>query len=72
MPTTRATRATRLFGVALTGSALLALAACGSPTDEPAASASGDATASAATCSPETMKTLTAGTLTIGTDKPAY
>ncbi|HQD68696.1 MAG TPA: ABC transporter substrate-binding protein [Ornithinibacter sp.] len=75
MPTTRATRATRatrLFGVALTGSALLALAACGSPTDEPAASASGDATASAATCTPETMKTLTAGTLTIGTDKPAY
>ena len=66
MPTTRATRATRLFGVALTGSALLALAACGSPTDEPAASASGDATASAATCTPETMKTLTAGTLTIG------
>jgi polar amino acid transport system substrate-binding protein len=52
MPTTRATRATRLFGVALTGSALLALAACGSPTDEPAASASGDATASAATCTP--------------------
>ena len=73
MPTTRAARATRLFGVALTGSALLALAACGSPTDEPAGSASGDATASAAaTCTPETMKTLTAGTLTIGTDKPAY
>ena len=73
MPTTRAARATRLFGVALTGSALLALAAWGSPTDEPAGSASGDATASAAaTCTPETMKTLTAGTLTIGTDKPAY
>ncbi len=63
----------RLMGVALAGSAVVALAACGAPTDEPAASGSASASASAsATCDPASMKTKTAGTLTIGTDKPAY
>jgi len=63
----------RLLGVALTGSAVVALAACGAPTDQPAASGSGSPSASAsATCDPASMKTKTAGTLTIGTDKPAY
>jgi polar amino acid transport system substrate-binding protein len=63
----------RLFGVALAGSAMLALAACGAPVDEAGASGSAGASASAsATCDPASMKTKTAGTLTIGTDKPAY
>src|SRR4051812_2491102 len=47
------------------------------PADEPASSgtptASGSQSASSsAACSPETMKTRTPGTLTVGTDKPAY
>jgi polar amino acid transport system substrate-binding protein len=54
-----------------------ALGAC-APADQPAssgatttssASASGSSSAS---CSPESMKTRTPGTLTVGTDKPAY
>jgi polar amino acid transport system substrate-binding protein len=63
----------RLMGVALAGSAVVALAACGAPTDEAGSSSSTSASASAsATCDPASMKTKTAGTLTIGTDKPAY
>ena len=63
----------RLFGVTLVGSAVVALAACGAPVDEAGASGSTSASASAsATCDPASMKTKTAGTLTIGTDKPAY
>ena len=65
----------RLLGVALAGSAVVALAACGAPVDESSstgsASASSSASASAA-CDPASLKTKTAGTLTIGTDKPAY
>jgi polar amino acid transport system substrate-binding protein len=60
----------RLLGVAIASTAVVALAACGAPTDE-AASASPSGSASA-TCDPASMKTRTAGTLTIGTDKPAY
>ena len=60
----------RLLGVAIASTAVVALAACGTPTDE-AASASPSGSASA-TCDPASMKTRTAGTLTIGTDKPAY
>jgi polar amino acid transport system substrate-binding protein len=69
------TSSLRLMGVALAGSAAVALAACGAPTDEAGSSgaASGSASASAsATCDPASLKTKTAGTLTIGTDKPAY
>ena len=63
----------RLFGVTLAGSAVVALAACGAPVDEAGSSGSSSASASAsATCDPESMKTKTAGTLTVGTDKPAY
>jgi polar amino acid transport system substrate-binding protein len=63
----------RWMGVALAGSAAVALAACGAPTDEPAASGSASASASAsAACDPASLQTKTAGTLTIGTDKPAY
>ncbi|MFL6081058.1 MAG: ABC transporter substrate-binding protein [Ornithinibacter sp.] len=61
----------RWIGVALAGSAVVALAACGAPTDQAGSSSSASASASA-TCDPASMKTKTAGTLTIGTDKPAY
>ena len=63
----------RLLAVALAGSAVAALTACGAPIDDTASSASSSASASAsATCDPASMKTTTPGTLTIGTDKPAY
>ena len=61
----------RLFAVALAGSAVAALTACGAPVDDTTSSASASASASA-TCDPASMKTKTSGTLTIGTDKPAY
>jgi polar amino acid transport system substrate-binding protein len=63
----------RLLGAALAGSTLVALVACGAPVDEPAASGTAGSTASAsASCDPASLKTKKAGTLTIGTDKPAY
>ncbi len=63
----------RLLAVALAGSAVAALTACGAPVDDTASSASSSGSASAsATCDPASMKTTTPGTLTIGTDKPAY
>ena len=63
----------RLLGVAIAGTAVVALAACGAPVDEAGSSGSSSASASAsATCDPASMKTKTAGTLTVGTDKPAY
>jgi polar amino acid transport system substrate-binding protein len=54
--------------------AALGLAACGAPVDEPAASAtpSTSSTDPLAGCTPDALKTVTAGKLTLGTDKPAY
>ena len=52
----------------------VALAACGSK-DEPSGSTSasgGDSTVALADCTPDSMQTNSAGTLTIATDKPAY
>ncbi len=52
-----------------------ALTACGAPRDEEAAidpSTAEETTAAADECTPDTLETLTAGTLTIGTDSPAY
>lgn len=52
---------------------LLALTACGAPRDE--AEEATDATSespAADACTPDTLETLSAGTLTIGTDSPAY
>lgn len=66
---------------------LVALAACGSPTDEPAEGSTDSATTAEATdsspgtegtsaaiegCGPDDLQTMTAGTFTIGTDTPAY
>lgn len=54
---------------------LLALTACGAPRDEAedATDASSESTTPAAdACTPDSLETLTAGTLTIGTDSPAY
>ena len=53
---------------------LSALAAC-APADEsatPGTSPASGSASSSASCSPDTMKTRTPGTLTVGTDKPAY
>ena len=51
--------------------AAVTVAACGS--SDSSDSTSGDATvASLDDCTPDTLDTVTAGTLTIGTDKPAY
>jgi polar amino acid transport system substrate-binding protein len=66
----------RRLPVLAAAATLAALAAC-APADEPAASgpsaSSGSASpSSSASCSPETLKTRTPGTLTVGTDKPAY
>ncbi|UUZ59619.1 ABC transporter substrate-binding protein [Nocardioides sp. B-3] len=51
-----------------------ALTACGAPRDEAedAADPAGEETTSADACTPDSLDTLTAGTLTIGTDSPAY
>jgi polar amino acid transport system substrate-binding protein len=51
--------------------AALALAGCASEADTAASSAPASPSASLE-CSPETLQTLTPGTLTIGTDSPAY
>ncbi|MBT0767791.1 amino acid ABC transporter substrate-binding protein [Kineosporia sp. J2-2] len=53
--------------------ALLAVAAC-APADsnDEASSAGSSSSSSAASCAPADLDTLTSGTLTIGTDSPAY
>ncbi len=59
--------------LALTLAASFALAACGAPADEAASTPTGGAgTTAAETCTPEAMKTFTAGSLTVATDDPAY
>ena len=58
---------------AAVGAVLLALLLPGcAPTDEADSAATPSGSASAAACAPADLKTKTAGTLTIGTDKPAY
>lgn len=59
-----------LAALALTAS--LGLAACGSPTDVASPSGSTTGSTTTAACSKDTLATITKGTLTIGTDKPAY
>ncbi len=66
----------RLAPAALVGLAALAvtaLGACGSSTPAPSAgAASGAATAAADACAKGSLTLVEAGTLTVGTDKPAY
>jgi polar amino acid transport system substrate-binding protein len=60
---------------ALAGAALLVLLSVGcAPADEadPAATPTGSAATTTAACTPAGLRTKTAGSLTIGTDKPAY
>jgi len=67
----------RPLAVAALATATLALTAC-APTDEAdtgtdsGSGASGSETPDAEQCTPDTMETVTAGTLTIATDDPAY
>ena len=63
-------RRSLLLSAALPAVAALALAGCASEADT-SASASPSPSASV-DCSPESLQTLTPGTLTIGTDSPAY
>ena len=51
--------------------AAFAIAACGSDSSDSTAADSTSAT-SLADCTPDTLDTVKSGTLTIGTDKPAY
>ena len=65
---TRPSRRFRLSLGVVAGSAVLAAAAC-APVDEESADPAADA---AVECAPDQLPTLTEGTLTIGTDSPAY
>ena len=61
--------------IAICLTALLALAVlvgCGEKEEDTSASATTDGTTSLADCTPDTLDTLKSGTLTIGTDKPAF
>jgi polar amino acid transport system substrate-binding protein len=64
----------RLAALALSGIASLALAGCAASSggNSGGGSSSGGSGASAQSCTPETMKTHTAGELTVATDSPAY
>ncbi len=59
-----------LLLLCLAGAAVF-VAACGS-SDDTSSDSTSASTASLADCTPDTMDTLKSGTLTIGTDKPAY
>jgi polar amino acid transport system substrate-binding protein len=58
--------------VLVAASAALLLAACGSSSTDTTASTSPSASETAAACSPDTLETLTSGTLTIATGEPAF
>jgi len=64
-------RRSLLLSAALPAVAALALAGCASEADTTATSASPSPSTSA-DCSPESLQTLKAGTLTVATDSPAY
>ncbi len=64
-------RRSLLLSAALPAVAALALAGCASEADTTAGSSSPSPSTSA-DCSPETLQTLTPGTLTVATDSPAY
>ncbi len=58
--------------LAATLAALLLATACGAPRDEADSATDPTDTSKASACSPDDLKTLTPGTLTVGTDSPAY
>ncbi|GAA2480622.1 ABC transporter substrate-binding protein [Terrabacter carboxydivorans] len=62
----------RLALAAVAALAVTALGACGSSTPDASTGAAGSGTAAAASCAKDSLKLVTAGTLTVGTDKPAY
>lgn len=62
----------RRLAVALSLAASFALASCAAPADQATSPTTGAGTASAENCTPEGMKTFTAGSLTVATDDPAY
>lgn len=64
-------RRSLMLSAALPAVAALALAGCASEADTTASSAS-PTPATSADCTAESLQTLTPGTLTIGTDSPAY
>ncbi len=67
----RLTRLLSSLAIAVTVS--IAVAACGSSTSTSSSTSSAAATTvSAADCTPDKLATLSAGTLTVGTDKPGY
>ncbi|HVO54146.1 MAG TPA: ABC transporter substrate-binding protein [Solirubrobacterales bacterium] len=64
----------KLFAaIAMLVALTLVATACGSSSDTGSTESSGESTtASAGSCTPESMETKTAGQLTVATDKPAY
>ncbi len=63
----------RLLLLFVIGLLALGTAACGSDDEEPSSATSTNESAETAdACSPEQLKLIDAGTLTVGTDKPAY
>jgi polar amino acid transport system substrate-binding protein len=62
----------RLLLLLLIGSLALGAAACGSDDEDQPATTTGTPTESADACAPDKLPLRTAGTLTVGTDKPAY
>ena len=62
----------RLTVLGATAVLSVGLTACGSPTDTASSASTSSGASGSASCTKDSMKTLTAGKLTIGTDKPAY
>ena len=66
------TRLRLVLAAALVAVLAITLAACGSDSSSSDAAAAGTTTASDVSCAKDQLDTLTAGTLTVGTDKPAF
>jgi polar amino acid transport system substrate-binding protein len=62
----------RSLSLVLVSLLALGVAACGSDSDSPSSSSTPQATAVADTCAKDALALETPGTLTVGTDKPAY
>jgi polar amino acid transport system substrate-binding protein len=62
----------RVLPALLLALAVLALAACGSDSSSSSSSSSSNGTASKSACTKDKLALTSSGTLTVGTDKPAY